>query len=67
VKLKDENLKIVGASSDMLVLNLGDNEEQYKIGDLIEMEMDYMGILRIMNSRYIDKKVNREGLMVKTS
>ncbi|MBR9859833.1 alanine/ornithine racemase family PLP-dependent enzyme [bacterium] len=57
VKLKDKHLKVVGASSDMIVLDLGENEDQYKIGDLIEFELDYMGILRIMNSRYIDKRV----------
>ena len=57
VKLKDDKLSIVGASSDMIVLDLGANEDEYKIGDLIEFEMDYMGILRIMNSRYIEKRV----------
>lgn len=53
----DASLKFAGATSDMIVIDLGDNKNGYKVGDLIEIKPDYMGILRIMNSRYIDKKV----------
>ena len=59
VKLCDRNLRIVGASSDMIVVDLGTNEKNHQIGDLLEFEMDYMGILRIMNSRYIEKRIDR--------
>jgi predicted amino acid racemase len=55
----DPNLKFVGASSDMLVINLGENKKNYKIGDLIEFTMDYMGALRVINSKYIEKRINR--------
>ncbi len=54
----DKNIHFVGASSDMLVIDLGDNKKKYKVGDLIEFRMDYMGTLRAINSRYIDKKLN---------
>lgn len=57
IKLKNEELEIVGASSDMLVIDLGENKANYKIGDLIEFKMDYMGILRVMNSQYIEKRI----------
>lgn len=57
IKLKNKNLKIVGASSDMLVVDLGENKENYKVGSLLEFEMDYMGVLRIMNSKYIEKRI----------
>jgi predicted amino acid racemase len=53
----NEKLNIVGASSDMIVVDLGSNPDQYNVGDLLEFRMDYMGILRIMNSDYIDKRV----------
>lgn len=46
-----------GASSDMLVVNLDANPNGYKTGDYIEFKLDYMGTLRLMNSRYIDKRV----------
>jgi len=60
IKSVDPNISIVGASSDMLVIDLGTNEERnYKVGDVIEFTMKYMGVLRIMNSKYIEKKINR--------
>ncbi len=54
---KDENIEMVGASSDMFVIDLGDNEKNYKVGDLLEFNMDYMGVLRTIYSKYIDKRV----------
>ncbi len=56
---KDKNIKFAGASSDMIVIDLGRNLKKYKVGDLIEFSLDYIGILRIMSSRYIDKKIVR--------
>ncbi len=53
----EAGMKIVGASSDMLVIDLQDNESNIEVGDFIEFKMDYMGILRLMNSNYIDKKL----------
>lgn len=51
-----EDIQIAGASSDMIVLDLGNNEQNLKVGDLVEFSMDYMGILRIMNSNYVEKR-----------
>ena len=53
----DKNIKHAGASSDMIVVDLGDNNKKYKVGDQIEFTMDYMGVLRILNSKYIAKNV----------
>ena len=53
----DERVKIIEASSDMLVLDLGDNPAGYQVGDLVSFAPDYMGTLGVMNSRYIDKVV----------
>lgn len=52
---KDDNLNIIGASSDMLVIELGQSYNRYKIGDTINFHLKYMGALSIMNSKYIDK------------
>lgn len=57
ISLLDKNIAIVGASSDMIVIDLGNNEKGLKVGDLLEFKMDYMGVLRILNSNYIDKRV----------
>ena len=36
---------------------LGENRKNYKVGDLLEFRMDYMGTLRAINSRYIEKRL----------
>lgn len=51
------SLKIIGASSDMLVLDLNESEKEYKVGDIIQFKMTYMGALRVMNSYYIEKRL----------
>jgi len=53
----DGEFEILGASSDMLILDLGDNPESYKVGDLIKFNLKYMGALAILNSHYIEKRV----------
>lgn len=57
LKPSDPSMTLVGASSDMFVVDLGTNPKNIKVGDAIAFEMDYMGVLRIMNSDYVDKKV----------
>ncbi len=53
----DENISFIGASSDMLVVDLSKTNKKYKVGDLVRFKMKYMGALRIMNSEYIEKKL----------
>ena len=53
-------IEIIGASSDMLILDLGENSENLEVGDTIDFRMNYMAVLRAMNSNYVDKKVNPE-------
>ena len=57
LKPVDRKINIIGASSDMLVLDLGTNKKGYKIGDNITFDIEYMGILGAMNSEYITKEV----------
>lgn len=54
---EEENVEIADASSDMLILDVGDNKAGYEVGDFIRFRMKYMGALGIMNSDYIDKTV----------
>lgn len=54
---KDEHIKVVGASSDMLVLDFGYTDKQYNVGDLVDFKLKYMGALGIMNSNYIEKRI----------
>ncbi len=53
----DEGIEIVGASSDMIVVDLKDNSKNCRVGDLLEFKLDYMGTLKILNSRYVDKRL----------
>jgi predicted amino acid racemase len=54
---KDHDFEIIGSSSDMIVIDLKGNEENLKVGDFIRFDMKYMGVLSLMNSRYIEKVV----------
>ena len=53
-------IEIIGASSDMLILDLGENTENLEVGDTIDFSMNYMAVLRAMNSDYVDKKVQTD-------
>lgn len=53
----DDEFEILGVSSDMLILNLGQNPNSYTVGDLISFRLRYMGALAILNSSYIEKRV----------
>ena len=53
----DKNISFIGASSDMLVVDLSKTNKKYKVGDLVSFKMKYMGALGIMNSEYIEKKL----------
>ena len=53
----DNEIEFVGSSSDMIVLDLGKNPKKYKVGDLVEFSLDYMGTLKVLNSRYIEKRI----------
>jgi ornithine racemase len=59
------DMQIAGASSDMIVMDLGDNPRKLKVGDMVEFSLDYMGILRLMNSDYIDKRFEGDVVQVK--
>jgi ornithine racemase len=53
----DKKIEISGASSDMLVIDLGKTRRNYKVGDLVSFKLRYMGALSILNSDYIEKKI----------
>ncbi len=53
----DEGVSIVGASSDMLVVDVTDAAERYTVGSTISFHVGYMATLSIMNSDYVHKRV----------
>jgi len=48
---------ISGASSDLTVVNIGDESGSLRIGDAIKFRVNYSALLRIMSSKYMDKSV----------
>lgn len=56
-----KGLEIAGASSDMMVLNMTDGNPDLKVGDTLDFGMNYMAVLRAMNSEYVDKVVHTDG------
>lgn len=62
IKPADSSIIIAGASSDMIVVDLGENLQKLRVGDTIEFSMDYMGLLRLMNSPYVEKRLEPEEL-----
>ena len=53
----DPQVTVIGASSDMLILDLGTQPNKYNIGDLISFKLKYMGALRLFSSDYIEKRL----------
>jgi len=61
LEMKDKEINFVGITSDMTVVDLGDNEDEngnprYKVGDMICMKPSYIAVARLLNSRFIEKK-----------
>ncbi|NBB88806.1 MAG: alanine/ornithine racemase family PLP-dependent enzyme, partial [Bacteroidetes bacterium] len=53
----DDEINLVNASSDMLVVDLAMNKHGYKVGDKISFSLKYMGALSLLNSDYIHKNI----------
>ena len=49
---------IAGASSDVAVVNIGDEQGGLKVGDTIKFRLNYAALLRLMSGKYIDKVVS---------
>jgi predicted amino acid racemase len=54
---RDPNFRIAGASSDVMVVNLGDNDQQLAIGDSIRFGLGYSALVRLMSGKYVEKVV----------
>jgi predicted amino acid racemase len=53
----DADHKIAGASSDLTVVNLGDDPGGLKIGDTIKFRVNYSALLRLMAGKYVEKEL----------
>lgn len=53
----DARYRLTGASSDLAVLNVGDNPGRLSVGDTISFRPGYGSLVRLMLSPYVDKVV----------
>ena len=53
----EEGYHVAGASSDITVMNLGENPHNLKVGDSIRFRPDYSAFVRLMNDPYIPKEL----------
>ncbi len=62
IKPLDPNLEIIGGSSDMVVMDMDNATSNYKVGDFISFRINYMGLLSLMNSDYVTKRLESDFL-----
>jgi arginase family enzyme len=48
-------MRVLGASSDHLVVDLTDADPPLKVGDMIQFRMNYGALLAVMTSEYVEK------------
>ncbi len=51
------SFQIAGATSDIIVVNIGENTEHIRLGDTIKFKCSYSAFVRLMNDNYITKRV----------
>lgn len=49
----DHEIEIIGGSSDHLIVDLGNSK--YQVGDILRFQVNYPGLLHLMNSPYVKK------------
>ncbi len=58
----DKGMKILGASSDHLILDVSDSIELVSVGSIVKFHLNYKALLQVMTSSYvaIDRKVQAD-------
>lgn len=55
----DKSMKILGASSDHLIVDITDSDQDIRVGDEISFSLSYSGLLSVSDSKYVTKIFNR--------
>jgi predicted amino acid racemase len=51
----DDNMEVLGCSSDHMIVDVTKSEHNYKVGETIQFKLKYGGILSVMTSEYVKK------------
>lgn len=54
---RDEKVSILGASSDHMIVDVTDCDKEYKVGDIVEFDVQYGGLLSLATSEYVSKVI----------
>lgn len=57
----DPGVRILGASSDHLMLDVTDSAQRYRSGDLVQFRLGYFATMRAFTSPYVDKRYRSTG------
>ncbi|MBO5573058.1 MAG: alanine/ornithine racemase family PLP-dependent enzyme [Clostridium sp.] len=52
----DKNTRVLGGSSDHIILDIEDAEQHYRVGDKILFRLRYQGMLHLCASKYVKKE-----------
>lgn len=52
----DDDMMILGASSDHLIIDITDSEQEIKVGGEIDFSVTYSGLLSVSDSKYVEKR-----------
>lgn len=55
IRPRDKDAIVLGASSDHLIVDVSDCKKDYKVGDILEFDMNYGALLAAFTSEYVDK------------
>ena len=53
----DEQMDILGASSDHMILDVSKCTKAYKVGDVVSFKVGYGGMLKTATSPYVEKVI----------
>lgn len=48
---------VLGGSSDHIILDISDCKEEFKVGDEVDFKLTYGGVLSLMTSKYVERKI----------
>ncbi len=55
----DPQIEIMGGSSDHIILDVTNADKEYKVGDIVEFELGYGGMLKTATSAYVERAYRR--------
>lgn len=54
---EDDEIIVLGGSSDHIILDVANCRKELKVGDEIDFKLTYGGVLNLMTSKYVERKI----------